>query len=108
MPRKQCLYSRLDLCICCPNLGCEYECAKSKMTEHLVKCEFKTIPCLDPNCEKDTMPLKGLVEHLKATHDATQMVCKDGAVAIPCLHSAMTNVRILHPNSLNCESNGQW
>ena len=95
MPRKQCLYSRLDLCICCPNLGCEYECAKSKMTEHLVKCEFKTIPCLDPNCEKDAMPLKGLLEHVKATHDATQMVCNEGVVAIPCLHSEMSNVRIL-------------
>ena len=65
------------------------------MTEHLAKCEFKTISCLDPNCEKDAMPLKGLLEHVKETHDATQMVCNEGVVAIPCLDSEMSNVRIL-------------
>ena len=75
------------------------------MAEHEVKCEYKSIPCVDPNCEKEGVPLRGLVEHLKAEHDATQLVCNDGVTTmpLPLLHSTLPNVRdifILCPKKL--------
>ena len=87
----------MDLSICCPNLGCEQECAKSEMAEHAVKCDYKSIPCVDPNCEDEGISLRGLVDHLKAGHDATELVCNDGVVSVtmPRLHSTSPNVSTL-------------